>query len=475
MGPVFRIGAIALSILLVAGLSLGFASTGVVVNDDDNKIAIPDELTMELDVQVAYDDDEIRWRFHWDTDTPGFYHDYVVWQGGEWVRYGRGAPSGDPDLLHEDRLAFLLDDGSVDGFREYGGFITAQATTGMYQTPSEASEEEVRPRSARRRSASTCRSRARSPPTGARVAATTSSRRCSRRATSSTCGTGARIDRTRSASPRTPTCSTRAAATRPSEVSMHSTNWDDDLGQPAFMFDPAVTGQYAMDWDRSGSPRVRPGRVVLPVRDEHRCRSTRITTGRKATPSPVGSWPTPEGRADIFAQGIALDGAWDLELRRALDTGNPTGRQDPVPPRPLRRRLRRPPQRDRGSLALRVLPVLARARTHGADRGRPSSAGSPTGRPSSQPRSPVLPGPDRLGPRDRPSAARRGLRGRGAVGIRAGHSEESSRSTGWRRSSPTRSARNGVHRRGLDLLRDRDDRSGGDAHQTAPTARRLTL
>ncbi len=76
-----RIIAVAAIIALVAGLSLGFASTGVIENDHDRNIDIPNELTMELDLMVAYNDDDIFFRYQWDTDTPHFYHDYLVYEG----------------------------------------------------------------------------------------------------------------------------------------------------------------------------------------------------------------------------------------------------------------------------------------------------------------------------------------------------------------------------------------------------------
>ena len=319
-----RVGVVFLAILLVAGLSLGFASTGIIANDDENKIAIPDELTMDLDVQVAYDDDEIRWRFAWDTDTPGFYHDYVVWQGGEWVRYGRGAPSGDPDLLHEDRLAFKLDDGSVDGFREYGGFITAQATTGMYQTPSEASEEEVE--------AAIGQEEVRKYLPETREIDDDWRTLRGEDELDTLQSAGYFLDmwhwRAHRSNPIGFADDTYVLDTRSSDSTegsrLYSTNWDGDLGQPSYMFDPDMTGQYAMDWDKlialdysQDEWYYLSEENAVPFDPDHEWQEG-DTLPRRFLSEPDGS------RADIWAQGIALEGGWDLELRRALDTGNPT-------------------------------------------------------------------------------------------------------------------------------------------------------
>lgn len=324
MGPIARIGVVFLAILLVAGLSLGFASTGIIQNDDANKIAIPDDLTMALDVKVAYDDDEIRWRFAWETETPGFYHDYLVWQGGEWVRYGRGAPSGDPNLLHEDRLAFLLDDGSVDGFREYGGFITAQAATGMYQTPNQASEEEVEA-AIGKEEVRKYLPESREDPNDWRTLRSDEELDTLQSA-------GYFLDmwhwRAHRSNPIGYADDTYVLDTRSSDSTenggMYSTNWDGDLGQPKYMFDPEITGQYAMDWDKLTALDYSQdewyylsNQNTVPFDPDHEWQEG-DTLPRRVLGDPSGS------RADIWAQGIALEGGWDLELRRALDTGHPT-------------------------------------------------------------------------------------------------------------------------------------------------------
>ena len=109
----------------------------------------PKEMTKSLDVQVAFDDERIHFRFRWDQPDPGgWLHDLLVYRDGEWHNHRGPSPwvaKGDHDHegFYEDRLSFLLGDGSVTGFEEFGGWLTAHAE-GMRTLPGEAPETEVR-------------------------------------------------------------------------------------------------------------------------------------------------------------------------------------------------------------------------------------------------------------------------------------------------------------------------------------------
>ena len=317
-----RIVAVAAIIALVAGLSLGFASTGVISNDHDRNIDIPNELTMELDLMVAYNDDDIFFRYQWDTDTPHFYHDYLVYEGGEWVRYGRSPIGSDPHGTYEDRLTMLVDDGSVDGFREYGGYMTITDNQMRFYSD-EADPDEVE----------------------------------------SILGEGR--DDVRKFLPETRTDQDdwrtlreedeltqlredgyfldlwhwRAHRSNPigwaddqlvfdyrlgdDGVSPYYTNWDDDTETPEYMFDPDATGQYAMDWDRvldmgytQDDYYYLSDEIIVPFDADHDWQEGDVIP-RRILREPEGS------RGVIFAQGIAQNGQWNLELQRALDTGYP--------------------------------------------------------------------------------------------------------------------------------------------------------
>lgn len=101
----------------------------------------------QLRTQVAYDDEQIRFRFQWDQPEPGgWIHDMLVYHEGRWRQFASPSPWVSDDPTHqgfyEDRISFFLDDGSVRGFEEFGGWLTTHA--GMRSLPSAASTEAVR-------------------------------------------------------------------------------------------------------------------------------------------------------------------------------------------------------------------------------------------------------------------------------------------------------------------------------------------
>lgn len=98
--------------------------TGVVRSDPKRNIAIPTPLTMPLQVQAAYNGRDIFFRYRWPSPKPGIFHDMLRFEGGKWVVRGNAVPGSQPDGLHEDRIAMMVDDGSVPEFSRYGGYIT---------------------------------------------------------------------------------------------------------------------------------------------------------------------------------------------------------------------------------------------------------------------------------------------------------------------------------------------------------------
>ncbi len=110
---------------------------------------LPKELTKELDVRIGFNDEKIHFRFEWvQPDPGGWIHDMLVYLDGEWRQFADPSPwagSGEhPEHTgyYEDRVSFLLDDGSVRGFEEFGGWLTAHA--GMRSLPDAVDEETVR-------------------------------------------------------------------------------------------------------------------------------------------------------------------------------------------------------------------------------------------------------------------------------------------------------------------------------------------
>ncbi len=113
------------------------------------------DLVISLDTQVAYNDEQIFFNFEWDWDVPnGWFHDLFVYEDDEWVRYGEPNPgAADPDYgvgdifsgFTEDRLAFFIDDGSVEGFENFGGWLTIHEGTRTLPGAVEGEEVEEHP------------------------------------------------------------------------------------------------------------------------------------------------------------------------------------------------------------------------------------------------------------------------------------------------------------------------------------------
>ena len=105
---------------------------------------LPEDLVIDLNVQTAFNDEEIFFRFNWDQPQPGgWYHDMLVFKDGEWRRFA------DPDPwvakgrsgFYEDRLSFKIDDGSVAGFANFAGWLTQHR--GVRTMLREASREDI--------------------------------------------------------------------------------------------------------------------------------------------------------------------------------------------------------------------------------------------------------------------------------------------------------------------------------------------
>ncbi len=90
---------------------------------------------LNLAVQAAHDADNLYFRFQWKTnmDREGRMHNMVRYDGSEWKWFGshratEAVIEGDQPPIYEDRLAIMLDDGSVPGFAEQGCWLTCHNT-----------------------------------------------------------------------------------------------------------------------------------------------------------------------------------------------------------------------------------------------------------------------------------------------------------------------------------------------------------
>lgn len=106
----------------------------------------PTEAEKRLHTQVAHDGERIHFRFRWDQPSPGgWIHDMLVYHEGAWRQFADPSPwiSGDPGHtgFYEDRISFFLDDGSVERFEAFAGWLTTHE--GMRSLPSEVPAAEI--------------------------------------------------------------------------------------------------------------------------------------------------------------------------------------------------------------------------------------------------------------------------------------------------------------------------------------------
>ncbi|MEX2356323.1 MAG: ethylbenzene dehydrogenase-related protein [Thermaerobacterales bacterium] len=310
---------ISLATLSAFVLSIIFASTGVVRDDPDRNIVIPEELVMDLKVKAAYNDTDVFWRFEWPAEDGDWYHDYLVYQGGEWVRYGRSQAGSDPYGTYEDRLTFFVDDGSVEYFEQYGGFITI--VSDMRFMTLDVSPEEAQAHIGRddvRKFLPDTRTN----PHDWRTLKSEEELQALQEA-------GYFLDlwhwRAHRSNPIGFADDQHISWYRLGDDGRgaYTTNWDGDAATPAFMFDPAQTGQHAMRWDRVLNREYGQDdfyylseEIAVPFDPDHGWQEGDVIP-RRLLREPTGS------RGSIFANGIWQEGQWNLDLVRALDTGSP--------------------------------------------------------------------------------------------------------------------------------------------------------
>jgi hypothetical protein len=107
------------------------------------------QAVIDLDVQVAYDDENAYFRFQWKTrnDFPGIAHPHWRFDGQEWKVIGwprldkKVWDDGQP-AIYEDRLSMMVDDGSVPMFAEQGCWLSCH--TAMRDMPDVAASDDVK-------------------------------------------------------------------------------------------------------------------------------------------------------------------------------------------------------------------------------------------------------------------------------------------------------------------------------------------
>ncbi|NOY15781.1 MAG: hypothetical protein GXP23_02390 [Gammaproteobacteria bacterium] len=105
--------------------------------------------TKDLLVQAAHDKNYLYLRFQWmsQLNREGRMHNMIRYDGKDWKFYGSHRASskvtkGGQPPLYEDRLAIMLDDGTVPNFAAQGCWLTCH--TGLRDMPDEPTKEQVK-------------------------------------------------------------------------------------------------------------------------------------------------------------------------------------------------------------------------------------------------------------------------------------------------------------------------------------------
>ncbi|MDY0164155.1 ethylbenzene dehydrogenase-related protein [Desulfobotulus sp.] len=303
----------------------------VIRNDHNRNIEIPEKLLHEMRVKVAYNEDTAFFRFELPTPEPSWYHDYWIYQGnGQWHRQGRSPVGREPERLYEDRISFFLDDGGVPEFSKWGGFITASGREMRFFTHAASQEVREHPYLGAKGQSDLRKwlPETRTDPHDWRTIKPEEELMDLRRA-------GYFLDlwqwRSHRSNPIGWSDDQYILDYRWSDegTGMYTTNWDEEKGQPRFMFDPEKTGQYAMRWEKVqqqgygqqdmlryalilGNERIEGNTLAFDVNHDWQVGDV---IPRRLLRVPSGS------RGSIHANGIYKNGNWEVDLWRALDTG----------------------------------------------------------------------------------------------------------------------------------------------------------
>ncbi|MDX1466313.1 MAG: ethylbenzene dehydrogenase-related protein [Halomonas sp.] len=318
---------LALGLPAALGLAWVTQGSGVVGNDLERNIVIPDALTMPLQVQAAYNDERIFFRYRWPAERPHVYHDMLRYEDGEWIRHGNSRPGPDPDGTYEDRVAMLVDDGGVPEFGRYGGYITVGDRMRFFSDSASPAEVAEHPRLGQEMGQSDVRKylpATRTDQNDWRSVEDAEVLAAQREA-------GYFLDlwhwRAGRSNPIGASDDQWVGEYRNSDAGTgpYTTNWDKDNDRPQWMLDPDQTGRRALRWEDVISGEVDFDGVYY-LSEDNRTAFDPDHDWQDGDVIPRRLLRTPEGsRGSITVHGQARweDGYWDVTLVRDLDTGHP--------------------------------------------------------------------------------------------------------------------------------------------------------
>lgn len=297
-------------------LSLMSHGQGVIRNDPARNIWIPKELTMPLTLQVAFNEEDIFFRYRWPASEPRLQPELLRFSGDRWEHEPVSPHWPGPESQHEDRLSMMVDDGSVPAFQRYGGYITVGSNMRDF-TPADSVAEED---GYRRKYLPATRL---NPADWYSIAEPDTLEKLNT--------AGYFLDlwhwRSRLSNPVGHADDQRISWYRlfDSGDGPFTSNWDGASGEPRYMYDPEQTGRSALRADDLAT--LAPGQdsaLHLDVRQA--IPFDRRQEWQEGDALPAKLLREPSGaRATIrvHGEGRWSDGEWDVTLQRALDTGFP--------------------------------------------------------------------------------------------------------------------------------------------------------
>jgi hypothetical protein len=295
---------------------------------DKSNVSIPDELTTEMKVKVAYNGQDIFWLFEWPVEQAYYYHDVSVYRDGKWVQEGKSTVGSQEYGLYEDRLTFLVDPGTVQGFANQGCYTACH--DGLRFLSNELNEETVKGHAYLGEAKGRTDLRKYLPDSRAGAEWW--------EAPWDHVKSQAELDALREAGVFLDFWHWRAHRGNPlgyaddqyvlefrnndGSKAAYATNWDGDAKQPKLMFDPAKVGYVALNWERlirydysqDDAYYLSPDNSI-PFDPNYQWQNGDVIP-RRFLQEPEGS------QAAIKANGRWVNNAyWQLEMQRAMNTG----------------------------------------------------------------------------------------------------------------------------------------------------------
>jgi hypothetical protein len=307
------------------------------VYDPANGLVAPGDVAFDIEVKAAHNGDEIFFYYEIPTPRPSFYHDVAVYRDGAWIQAGILPIGTEPHGLQDDGIMMLIDDGSVPGFSNQGGFLTCHDDLLYDRAPGEAFQAHpVLGGTYGYFRQSKYIPQSRDGGTEWWQASWDAMSLDNLDAYQQRREAGVFLDlwqwQAHRSAPVGYADNQYIFDTRHSDPGAGTfiSNWDAAAGQPRFMFDPYLTGYLAMEWDLVQQQGytwagqgfyLAEGDNALPFDPDHEWQDGDTIPGQLLR-IPEGNRAAIRAATDLAPDGDAW--RWQVELRRAMDTGQPT-------------------------------------------------------------------------------------------------------------------------------------------------------